>query len=330
MALAVSLCSLLVQSAQAEDWKFWMMREEPVLRTLAIGQAALFLMVLMWEFKANRDDKMMTLEIDRLAAAATMKQSRVNESISSDDLGLSPALVARTQDAPPYAPPPVAPAAAAPPAQAAPAPPVTAPPVPARTTPPPPPPMTDFSAHPPPPAMPSMPSMSEPAPNKLPPLNFPAPAQAGAGGADAAGGWAELLHRVRAGDGEGTPDRPGVPKFPSGEGDALKRSAPPVGGGGDAWEALLKKTAAPSGGLNFNSGEGVNPFAKMLGGGGTGSVAGAPNPFAKGIAPGASGEDLQGPRNPLADESVPGLNRKGPNRSISLGFGSVEKPPGES
>jgi hypothetical protein len=115
------------------------------------------------------------------------------------------------------------------------------------------------------------------------------------------------------------PKKPAFPLAPP--------SAAPAASGGDAWEALLKKTAAPSGGLNFGGGggEASNPFSKMLAA--NPGTSGGGNPFAKaGVPPGGSAEDMEPPRNPLADESA---RKPPPNRSISLGFGSAEKPPSD-
>ena len=329
---------MLTRSAWADGgFKVTLKQEEPVIRGLFFLELAFFCCVLVWELWARRDERNQMFEIDRLAAAANIKQSRVSESMSNeDDLGLSPALVARTRpeaasvSAPP---PPPAPTSSAPPPPA----PATQAPSPAlsRVAPPPPPPM--------PPSDNSSPSFS--GTSKVPPLAFPsaspaAPAAsaAGAPSGESAGGWAELLHRVRSGDGDGpSSDRPGVPKFNTSDESAevagpkkspfplTPAAAAPATGGGDAWEALLKKTAAPSGGLSFGGGgDTANPFSKMMSsspGGGGG------NPFAKaGVPPGSSAEDLEPPRNPLADESV---RKAPPNRSISLGFGSAEKPPAD-
>lgn len=209
-----------------------------VVLTLAFGGLAYA------EFKANKG-RSFDLEIDRLAAAAAQRQAKKSGDVSGllddDEIG-NPAQMANR--VPEKAPPPPPTAGMPPP-----------PPPPTRAMVPPPPPP------PPPPAdgdsfgarLAAADELAKPA-AKTAPISFgntppvPPPPAEGGTGSGGGGGWADLLQRVRSNEN----DQPnpfkggGSGSIPSTEDDAGKKT--PSGAGGDAWEALLRKTAGAASG----------------------------------------------------------------------------------
>lgn len=150
------------------------------------------------EIKARSGD----LAIDRLAAAAAQRKARVNTdsfALVNDEAGINPARAAAAPDPtfPPPPPPPPGPGMA----------------------PPPPPPVR--SSVPPPPPLPE-----GPAPTRAVPTFPVSDAEEKPG--NTSGGWADMLQRVRATEGEG-----GRPAAKKEENKA----------GGQAWEQLLRKTS---------------------------------------------------------------------------------------
>ena len=282
------------------------------------------------EWKALRG-RNLDLEIDRLAAAAAQRQARVNSdasSLISDEAESNPANMARM---PEKGPPP-------PPGHAMPPPPPPPghahssmpppPPPPARAVPPPPPPPSSdedesFTARL---GAAASKDMARPA-VAAPPISFgnvvpPPPPSSGEGESSGPGGWADLLQRVRSNDSEPpSPFRPGSGTIPTTE-DVPAPPASPPSGGGDAWEALLRKT---SGSL---SGEVAPPAPRS----GVGLPGGSP--FASSNT-GGSGSDPEPGRAPLGetDDSVlPDFVRK-TSRTISLDLSKggasnpFQKPP---
>ncbi|MFN8609599.1 MAG: hypothetical protein U0931_18815 [Vulcanimicrobiota bacterium] len=194
------------------------------------------------EMKANQG-RSFDLEIDRLAAAAAQRQAKKSGDVSGllDDEGAAnPAQMAARM--PEKAPPPPPTAGMPPP-----------PPPPTRAAvpppPPPPPPSSDgdsFGAR-----LAAADELAKPA-TKTAPISFgsappvpPPPAEGG--GSGGGGGWADLLQRVRSNENEQpNPFKGGSGSLPSAEDDAAKKT--PSGAGGDAWEALLRKTAGAASG----------------------------------------------------------------------------------
>lgn len=269
------------------------------------------------EAKNRNSGRTLTLEIDRLSAAVAQRAPRVGTDsgqIAMEDAGLNPAQAAREAPPPPPPPPPPAPSAPPPPAPAAAAPRAAA------AAPPPP---------PPPPAPPGGDSFAARLnqkndsgalmpPVKAAPISFGAPAAAEApappAGGSSPGGWADLLQRVRSNDGEAANPFKGSGSPPSTEDEP---PAPPKApsGGGDAWEALLRKT----------SGAQTSPAPSPKSG-----VIGMPanSPFSPGAAPPPPEPP---PRPPVEDDSVDtGVKLK----TISLDFNKggagsnpFQKPP---
>lgn len=301
--------------------------------TLGYSFAALTVAVVILGFSEwkNRGQSL-DLEIDRLAAAAAQRQAKVNTDASGllDEPPTDLAKAAQ-QEAPSsmMAPPPPPPTAV----MAPPPPPAAArnsapPPPPPPPSPPPPPPAGDgdnFAAR----LAASQDSGAIKVPPKPPaPISFgntgaaaPPPPPSTESGSTGAGGWADLLQRVRSNEGDAPPPNPFKPaaaSTPSTEEEAPK---PPAPAGGDAWEALLRKTAGGA------SGETSSPFAK------SGSVELPSNsPFAKpntgptppNPEPGRASED---------DAPLPDFVKKA-SRTISLdlnkgsgGSNPFQKPP---
>lgn len=200
------------------------------------------------EMKANKG-RSFDLEIDRLAAAAAQRQAKKSGDVSGlldDEETSNPAQMANR--VPDRAPPPPPPTAGMPP----PPPPPTR----AAVPPPPPPPPSDggdsFGAR-----LAAADDLAKPA-TKTAPISFggaspvpPPPADAGSGGpaSGGGGGWADLLQRVRSNENEQpNPFKGGAPgSIPSTEEDNARKPTP-SGAGGDAWEALLRKTAGAASG----------------------------------------------------------------------------------
>ncbi len=267
-----------------------------VVLTLALGGLGFA------EMKANKG-RSFDLEIDRLAAAAAQRQAKKSGDVSGllDDVEVTnPAAMATRM--PEKAPPPP----------------------PTGAMPPPPPPPTRAAAPPPPPPPPPSDSsegfgarlaaaddLAKPA-AKTAPISFgggspvpPPPAETGSpsGGG---GGWADLLQRVRSNENDQpNPFKGGAPSaIPSTEDDVPSKPTP--SGGGDAWEALLRKTAGAA--------SGEVPAAIPRPGVGLPSS----SPFASGNT-GGTGSDPEPGRAPSgeSDESLPDFIKKS-GRTISL------------
>lgn len=271
------------------------------------------------EMKANKG-RSFDLEIDRLAAAAAQRQAKKSGDVSGllddEDSGNPSKMATRMPEkAPP--PPPTA------------------------GMPPPPPPPTRAAAPPPPPPPPSdggdsfgarlaaADDLAKPA-AKTAAITFgggnpvpPPPAESGSG-SGGGGGWADLLQRVRSNENDQpNPFKGGGPSsIPSTEEDSSSAPARTPSGGGDAWEALLRKTAGAASGevpaAIPRPGVGL-PSSGSFAIGNTGGTGSDPEP---GRAP--SGE---------TDESLPDFIKKS-GRTISLdlnkgGAGSnpFQKPP---
>lgn len=255
------------------------------------------------EMKANKG-RSFDLEIDRLAAAAAQRQAKKSGDVSGlldDAEPNSPSLMAARM--PEKAPPPPPTAGMPPP----PPPPTRA----AAPPPPPPPPPSDgdsFGAR-----LAAADDLAKPA-AKTAPISFggapPAPPPSvpeSGSGSGGGGGWADLLQRVRSNENDQpNPFKGGGPaSIPSTEEDSAPPRTP-SGSGGDAWEALLRKTAGAA--------SGEVPAAIPRPGVGLPSS----SPFASGNT-GGTGSDPEPGRAPSgeSDESLPDFIKKS-GRTISL------------
>lgn len=245
------------------------------------------------EYKESKG-RSLDLEIDRLAAAAAQRQAKLSNDASTlleEEQASAPSAAA--------APPPPAPGPPPPPAAPLPPPPTARMPVP---------PMANKIPSPPPPPPP--PDSGDTFSSRLadteivkPPPRPPTPIAFGAPSAppvtesvgNTSGGWADLLQRVRSNEGEGpNPFKSGTTPSPA--------SNEPPKAGGDAWEALLRKTAGGP------SGEGASPFGKS---------AESASPFA--AKPGVPGPNPEagGSSGEAGDSAVPDFVKK-TSRMISL------------
>ena len=197
------------------------------------------------EYKESKG-RSLDLEIDRLAAAAAQRQAKLSNDASALLEDEQPVATAASAPPPPVPGPPPPPAAPVPPPPTARMP---VPPVGNRIPAPPPPPESGdtFSSRL------ADTEIVKPPPRPPAPISFGAPSAPPVTESvgNTSGGWADLLQRVRSNEGEGpNPFKGGAPP------PAAPNEAPKAGG--DAWEALLRKTAGGAGA----SGEGASPFAK--------------------------------------------------------------------
>ena len=257
------------------------------------------------EMKANKG-RSFDLEIDRLAAAAAQRQAKKSGDVSGlldDEPSATPSVLAprMPEKAPPPPPPPTAGM-----------PPPHPPPTRAAAPPPPPPPPSDggdsFGAR-----LAAADDLAKPA-SKTAPISFgggspvpPPPADSGSG-SGGGGGWADLLQRVRSNENDQpNPFKGGGSSIPSTEEDAGSPAPTRTpSGGGDAWEALLRKTAGAA--------SGEVPAAIPRPGVGLPSS----GSFASGNT-GGSGSDPEPGRAPSGetDDSLPDFIKKS-GRTISL------------